>query len=1126
MDPSADTGGNIGGALEEHLRNLGGAATQREEQALNRPTSQRPNPPHLPEPCGSGSHSQPSGPGSARKGRKRPNQAQRRQMSAQLTLPIGPAASLSPTAPFSAPYPSSDFYQARPRHSAGPYQGQQLQASFNGSQSQGWPQAPSLHGSQPLAPWVAPTSHTPPDATPSPFPPRAWHREQSYSYGRRPNHSLPALPVAWRSAGSVAHRGDGLSVQPKFPSARDGEVLARQAESLNRLCTTVLAGAEIDRADIARKEAFRVAIEALCRRVISDYEREHNGIANFSESTVQLQCFGSLSSGFATKASDMDLGLLSPMSLTQPDASGSPIPRLLEKAFLDAGLGARLLTRTRVPIIKLCEKPPAQLLNDLRKEREKWDSGIGMEDMGTVEDDSRNTQPQPVGGPEQGSTKNAVGSEEAPYSRTDVISGLHDDTDLLSRRHARSQSRSGHDGKPVHFAQISLSQAENQSLSAYYGSAKRLLRKLGGCDLTASNYRNLSGEDFELLGAVTHAFLAGLRDKALRDRLYVSPACQAQSAWSPENARSLLGIYTQAEGEAILILWERRAARERTDERERAVTGAFELWKTICNKTGSGFDWVHRTKELQVLLEKLKKFPSVQFVLLEQGQYESATAYSDRAAGLIPKLTSRYPDSGRTSESEVVERYISGVHHSDIRTSLENLSRELGEDVSFSVAVRKHKALQLAYELEKALAAGFYPGITGETVASYVELLREPMRRVISANGHREWAVPVTSGSASVLATIRHLQDPSVLAPNKPRDAYNDKLEFPKKGAGVQCDINFSAHLALQNTRLLRCYSHTDPRVRPLVLFVKYWAKVRGINTPYRGTLSSYGYVLMVLHFLVNVAKPFVCPNLQMLAPPPSGTFHAEQDGATDYCKGRDVRFWKDEQEIIRLARENSLNQNQESVGDLLRGFFEYYAHGGALLTLPGRGFDWGREVLSLRTPGGLLTKQEKGWTGAKTTTIVQGQVAESDPSGEGPKCSGPNPMSSVNACGHSSGESPGVPSQGVTTTQPTHMSQRNGETREVRHRYLLAVEDPFELDHNVARTVTHNGIVSIRDEFRRAWRIIQSAGFGREDEDLLQPVAGAEDDDDGEAFCRLLAEIHATTPQHIEAMNGNNSGL
>lgn len=34
-------------------------------------------------------------------------------------------------------------------------------------------------------------------------------------------------------------------------------------------------------------------------------------------------------------------------------------------------------------------------------------------------------------------------------------------------------------------------------------------------------------------------------------------------------------------------------------------------------------------------------------------------------------------------------------------------------------------------------------------------------------------------------------------------------------------------------------------------------------------------------------------------------------------------------------------------------------------------------------------------------------------------------------------------------------------------------------MTHNVARTVTHNGIVAIRDEFRRSWRIIQAVGRG-----------------------------------------------
>jgi len=78
--------------------------------------------------------------------------------------------------------------------------------------------------------------------------------------------------------------------------------------------------------------------------------------------------------------------------------------------------------------------------------------------------------------------------------------------------------------------------------------------------------------------------------------------------------------------------------------------------------------------------------------------------------------------------------------------------------------------------------------------------------------------------------------------------------------------------------------------------------------------------------------------------------------------------------------------------------------------------------VLSLRSPGGLLTKADKGWVKAVT---------------------------------------------------------EEAEGKRVQHRYLFCVEDPFELSHNVARTVTHKGIVAIRDEFRRARRILIEVGRG-----------------------------------------------
>lgn len=252
-------------------------------------------------------------------------------------------------------------------------------------------------------------------------------------------------------------------------------------------------------------------------------------------------------------------------------------------------------------------------------------------------------------------------------------------------------------------------------------------------------------------------------------------------------------------------------------------------------------------------------------------------------------------------------------------------------------------------------------------------------------------------------------------------------LDFPKTGVGIQCDINFENPLGIHNTHLLRCYSLCDPRVQPIVLFVKSWAKTRKINSSYSGTLSSYGWVLMVLHYLVNVAQPPVCPNLQLSVPQPASVSDLENFFKDTQIGNYTVRFWRDEQAITQAAQSGQLTQNNQSVGALLRGFFQYYA------SVPSYGygprppqFYWTTEVLSLRSPGGIITKQSKGWVSAKTI-----QTAE----------------------------------------------------KKVTNRYLFAIEDPFEVDHNVARTVTHRGIVAIRDEFRRAWRILSAIGKGGQPE-------------------------------------------
>jgi terminal uridylyltransferase len=298
-----------------------------------------------------------------------------------------------------------------------------------------------------------------------------------------------------------------------------------------------------------------------------------------------------------------------------------------------------------------------------------------------------------------------------------------------------------------------------------------------------------------------------------------------------------------------------------------------------------------------------------------------------------------------------------------------------------------------------------------------------PVVDTISTEGHADVNAPtdtVSTAAAVDLNDSTNNTKEGEVAEKPKREAWTRErkagpLDFPKDGVGIQTDINFFNPLGIHNTQMLRCYSLCDPRVRPMVLFVKSWVKRRKINSSYSGTLSSYGFVLMVLHYLVNVANPPVLPNLQQAWRPHNNCTAHSVDSAQ--IEGWEVDFWRREEEIINAAKHGVLTKNKQTLGALLAGFFQYYSSQGGYPS-----FHWMGDVLSLRTKGGLLSKAEKGWVKAVT---------------------------------------------------------EQGAGKQVQHRYLFCIEDPFEQSHNVARTVTHNGIVAIRDEFRRAQRILRAVGDG-----------------------------------------------
>lgn len=997
-------------------------------------------------------------------GKKRLNQAQRRQKNAELSIPINPRsnttaqpgrgntfAGTSPSphysqlqhsrnqAQYNQGYPNQP--QQSPRYPF-PNTGQPSPYSPRGPQWQGYPQSPMHH------PHQGPTHHYQSQSGYSP------QYQQQFSpgvgnnpYGRPPpqNRQLyqPGAPI-----GQNRPRPLGFTT----------DEIASQSAHLEKLVLESASTVGIDAVEEAEKEGFRALVENACREAIEQYEKDELGHINFDSSTVKLKCFGSMSSGFATKASDMDLALLTPESSPAADTPESLIPRILEKKLLDMGFGARLLTRTRVPIIKLCQKPTSKLFSDLVVERTKWENGF-VDEEEEVALLSKNIQ-------KINTPKIELSLSPEPSPAAEPTQKVDKKQDELSK----------------------LRQPEGQSLGDYYGRAKRVLRSIGGRDVSVG-LPTFTQDEGLLMNEVCKAFISGLASEALaaRMRSYQSIA-PLFDASMPYIQRSINGVYTQVEGERLAMNFEKRPLTEREERREHECKSLIETWRAFQNNAERSFlePLLSYNRCLYLAAEKLKNISSLQLMLFEQLSNEDPVSYHRRAQKILGDLKGRKsPRDHDTVTPVVITHYINGINNPMIKEAMQTCTQDQN---SLDKVVFHHRILQLAADYEHALSKGHFDHAVYSEVEKYVVLLR---KRV--ANG----PTLATESDKTLIALILTLPDPTTISQAKPRDRYKDHLEFPKTNIGVQCDINFSADLALHNTLLMRCYSSSDPRVKPLILFVKQWAKSRGINSSYRGTLSSYGYVLMVLHYLVNIVQPFVCPNLQSISRDAPPHLQPAEAAARSFCKGKDVRFWQNEAEIKDLSARGLLNHNHDSVGSLIRGFFEYYAHGGTLSTVQNiRGFDWGRDVLSLRTQGGILTKQEKGWVGAKTVIETSTVAAPPTPS---------TPASSKDQIdGHGAVSPEGEPLE-VKHAKPKTIE----ETKEIRHRYLFAIEDPFELEHNVARTVTHNGIVSIRDEFRRAWGIIRTCDKENQNISILvEPVVAPENDG---GFQQLLNLIHGT---------------
>ncbi|PGH22989.1 hypothetical protein AJ80_02904 [Polytolypa hystricis UAMH7299] len=170
-------------------------------------------------------------------------------------------------------------------------------------------------------------------------------------------------------------------------------------------------------------------------------------------------------------------------------------------------------------------------------------------------------------------------------------------------------------------------------------------------------------------------------------------------------------------------------------------------------------------------------------------------------------------------------------------------------------------------------------------------------------------------------------------------------------------DIHFTNKrtlpLSWYTTDLLRCYRTCDIRVYRMGLFVKEWASNRNISDPKDGTLPPYGYLLMLIHYLRNVVKPPVIPNLQV-----------NENSILNWVEDREVMYWDDRDEITAAAKARKLTANTQSIESLLCGFFAYYSgkpYHHRIDPLPSKRFWFKSDVVSIRSTADT-TKERKGW--------------------------------------------------------------------------------------------------------------------------------------------------------------------
>lgn len=129
-------------------------------------------------------------------------------------------------------------------------------------------------------------------------------------------------------------------------------------------------------------------------------------------------------------------------------------------------------------------------------------------------------------------------------------------------------------------------------------------------------------------------------------------------------------------------------------------------------------------------------------------------------------------------------------------------------------------------------------------------------------------------------------------------------IKFRYIPTNVSCDISFKNGLGIYKSDFLRYCASRDPRLRPLMLLIKYWARHFGLSGS--GRISSYGLVCLIIFYLQQESVGLL-PSLLYLQ---------------RTCTPRIINGWQ-----VNFNENTALPAitNNSNIAALLHNFFSFY---------------------------------------------------------------------------------------------------------------------------------------------------------------------------------------------------------